>query len=157
MMQRKLVRFVFPELQRRLVAVALACVGSSVVIAVCMVALAMNGLAGDLPNDGDQVVDAMPAAMMLTAGVGLAIALPIFAMIALAMTMPLMGVLYRLQQFLNDTVEGRETQECKLRTNDPLKDLCALLNKATEEQRRVNAASSDESAGADTTGNRQAA
>ncbi|QDV08439.1 hypothetical protein Poly30_39820 [Planctomycetes bacterium Poly30] len=140
MKQRKLIRFVFPELQRRLVAVALACVGSSVAIGVCLVAIAMHGLAGDLPNDGDLVLESMPRALVIASGIGVAVALPVFAMIALAMTMPLMGVLYRLQQFLTDTAEGRETAECELRTNDPLQDLCSLLNQATRSQRAANAA-----------------
>ena len=66
------------------------------------------------------------------------------------MTMPLMGVLYRLQQFLKDTAEGRETEECKLRANDPLQDLCSLLNDATREQRPANAAGDTGAAAADT-------
>ncbi len=138
MTQRKLIRFVFPELQRRLIAVALACVGSSMVIGVCVTAVALNRLASVLPNDGDVIVEKMPWALTLSAGVGLAIALPVFALITLSMTMPLMGVLFRLKTFLTGTVDGTQVEECKLRDKDPLKDLCSLLNQATVEQRRSN-------------------
>ncbi len=138
MKQRKRIRFVLPEIQRRLVAVTVACVGTSVVLGVCLTAMAYTQLAGALPSDGDIVMERMPGALWRTALVGMAVALPAFLALALALTMPLMGVLYHFGAFLRRTADGSQVEECKLRARDPLQGLAALLNEATAEKRRVN-------------------
>ena len=144
MSQRKRIRLLFPQLQLRLLTYILLSTGVSVVLTACIAAQALASLAKDLPNDGDMVMDQMPSLLLNHFGIALVVALPVFALLAFLISMPYVGVAYRLHSFLKATGSGEQTMPCRLRTNDPMQDVCELINKATLGQREKNAADGDE-------------
>ncbi len=138
MKNRKRIRIILPSVQGRLLLLILSGAGMSVVLAACIMARRLSNLAGSLPNDGELVMEQMTSALVRDFSLALAVALPSFVLVMLALTMPFIGVLYRFRSFLEDVVKGTETQKCILRSSDPMHEICELLNLATREQRNFN-------------------
>ena len=116
----------------------------SAVLTACIAAQSLASLAKELPNDGGVVLERMPALLMSNFLVALLVVLPAFALLALLISMPFVGAAYRLNTFLKATADGEQTVPCKLRTKDPLQDVCALMNAVTLGQRENNAGAQGE-------------
>lgn len=138
MNNRKSIRFVFPDLQRRLLLGVLVCAGTSVILSTCISAVSLASLARELPNDGDLLMERTTSLLTWNMGIALVIALPAFALLASLISMPMMGVFYRFHSFLQGTASGEQVKPCELRDNDPMREMAQLLNQATEAQRERN-------------------
>ncbi len=147
MNNRKSIRFVFPDLQRRLLLGVLVCAGTSVILSTCISAVSLASLARELPNDGDLLMERTTSLLVWNMGIALVIALPAFALLACLISMPMMGVFHRLHAFLQDTVNGDQIRGCQLRDKDPMQDVARLLNQATEAQRERNRSADDAPSG----------
>lgn len=144
MNQRKSIRFVFPELQRRMLLGVLVCAGTSVILSTCISAVSLSSLARELPNDGDLLMERTPSLLMWNMGIALVIAIPAFTLLASLITMPMLGAFYSLRSFLDGVADGTRSEDCKLRESDPMKDVAELLNRVTSAQRAENGASGSE-------------
>jgi len=78
--------------------------------------------------------------------VSFGLVLPLILWISILATQRVAGPVYHFERFLGDVLAGSATKPCKLRDGDQLKELCELLNRATEAQRAHNAAAAATSA-----------
>lgn len=149
MNQRKLIRFVEPVVQRRIVAAILTCVGVTAVVSACVTIWSLHALATSLPSDGNEVVVRSIPIGLRVGAIALLVSLPMLVMMGLAATMPLIGVHYRMRTYLRAVAEGRERKPLALRTGDPCHELAELINVATAVHReRDGAGASSTSSGA---------
>lgn len=138
MNRRKSIRFVLPELQRRIVAMTLVSIGTAVIMSICLTAVTLTILSQSLPTDGAIVQARTPGLLAQNMIWSLLLLMPAFVLIALSVTMPVIGATSRLREFVAQVAAGTATQPCKLRQTDPLQDLCDELNRATAPRRAQN-------------------
>lgn len=87
--------------------------------------------ADQLPNDGAllkmQVFD------MLAGGLGVTVLLlvPLTLATGISSMHKIVGPLYRFRIYLTELARGEKPPPCRIRKDDELQDLCALLNRAT--------------------------
>lgn len=140
MKKRQPIRFLEPAVQRRMIAAVLTCVGVTSVVAGSVATWSLHGLAVDLSNDHQEVLaQSIPFGLRVGA-VALAVSLPLLALMALAATMPLIGVHHRIRTYLTDVLDGAQTGELSLRDEDPLHDVAAMINEATLPYREARGA-----------------
>ncbi|HPF13968.1 MAG: hypothetical protein H6830_07035 [Planctomycetes bacterium] len=148
MKTRKDFRVLFPKLQSRNLLILTLCSVTGAVVGGSLTALAVMRVASNLPHDGEALLASLPAVLGFQVVVGVALTIPAFLMIGAVASMPLFGALHRVQQYLRDVDEGRESAALVLRTEDPLQELGTLASKVTEAQRAQNAERAQEQAAA---------
>ena len=88
-------------------------------------AAALNGGGGDL-------ADEIPAMLLETFGISLAILVPVTFVFGILLTFRLAGPIYRFEQYLKSVARGEQIGPCKIRKGDELQFLCDAINEATE-------------------------
>lgn len=96
-------------------------------------------LAGELPSDGELLLSRLPSGLAVVCLGSLFLTIPLFLLMARNATFRIFGPLHRFRIFLTDVNAGTQVEPCRLREKDELKDVCELLNRATELARLQNA------------------
>ena len=76
-------------------------------------------------------MDVLIRSFLTAASAGLAIAF----LAGIMLSHRIAGPLYRFENFLEAVERGEQTEECHIRKNDDLHEMCELLNRVTEEKR----------------------
>ena len=124
-------KLINPSLQLRLVAVFLCTAGVAVQVEAILIALTLSQLAGKLPNDGGILLTALPEFLRTNLLLTLALLVPLTIGIGVVATFKIAGPLYRFEQFLRAVRDGEQTEPCRIREGDELRELCQLLNEVT--------------------------
>lgn len=135
--QRK-TKLINRRLQGLLLAIVVMAAGCSAILQACAVAWTHSQLAMQFPEEGQAILEELPKALIASSLVSLVITIPVMVMITLAATLRVFGPLYRFRKFLEAVIRGEQTEDCRLRKDDELKDLCGLLNVVTAEARARN-------------------
>jgi hypothetical protein len=136
------------EVQLRLATTAMLATASAVFLVTALTAASFARLAERLPNDGAQVLAALPGTLALAAGLALVATVPWLGLMIVLGTFRVVGPLVRFRQFLRDVASGAQVEPCRIRTGDHLQDVCALLNEATSPLLERNRAAAAEREGA---------
>ena len=126
-------------IQSGLIGLVIFASGVGSVVSTSCAAWWFGRLAGELPTDGEVLLQRLPAGLAVVCLGSLFLTLPLFLLMARNATFRVFGPLHRFRAFLADVSEGTPTEPCKLREKDELKDLCELINRATEPARLQNA------------------
>lgn len=129
--QRRAIRFLFPGLQSRFFTLALGGIGVSLALQAAVSATSLAALAKRLPSDGDLVQGEIVGLLVRDLLWSFALTAPVFGVFVLIALMKVVGPFYRMQRFLEDVIDGRRPEPCRLRKDDEFQEFCALLNRAT--------------------------
>lgn len=129
--QRRAIRFLFPALQSRFFTLALAGVGASLAIQAAVSAATLAALANRLPSDGEVVHGEIVGLLVRDLLWSFALTAPVFGLFVLIALMRVVGPFHRMQRFLEEVIDGRRPEPCRLREDDEFQEFCALLNRAT--------------------------
>lgn len=135
MKNRRKKKLISPSVQLPIILLLMMAAGLSMLLQTAVSAWTLTSLAGDLPQDGATLQEALPGTLALNAVITLAVALPAFFILGLSGTFRIFGPLYRFRVFLSSVAEGKHPAPCKLRKGDLFQDVCELLNEVTEESR----------------------
>lgn len=138
MNKRKLIRYLLPQIQGRLLVFLAMTAVVSVMLQAALLTYTLTQVARSLPHDGTMLHELIPATLVRNSLLTLAIALPVLLVLGAAATMPLVGPLYRFRMYLQAVADGRETQRLRLRAGDSFHDVAELINAATALQREHN-------------------
>jgi methyl-accepting chemotaxis protein len=100
----------------------------------------MRGTAS-LGPDGGELAIHLPGMLLTVLGLSALIVLPIIFFVGLSLTHRIVGPIDRMQAYLTEVSEGRESKPLVLRDGDEMKQLVASINSATAAQREKNGAS----------------
>jgi hypothetical protein len=134
------VRILFPRLQSRLFTLVLAGIGTSLLVHTLVSVTSLTRAARELPNDGDALHSMIVALLVRDFVLAFALTVPAFALLGMAAFMRVLGPLHCMRMFLEKALRGQHPEPCRLREDDELQDICALLNRATEPLRARAAA-----------------
>jgi len=136
---RRRIKLIKPRLQLRLVGIffGLSCLGG--LIQVLHLSMRLTGLASSLPSGGNYLLAQLPSLPIEIFLVSFFLLFPLTMAVGVLCTFRIAGPVYHFEKFLRDVAIGEESRECKLRDGDQLKELCSLINAATQEARERNA------------------
>ena len=128
---RRRIQLIQPRLQIRMIAsfVGVGLLALSLQFVLVLASLAR--IAGDLPNDGDLLLEHVTARMPVLLGVSTLVLLPMTFAVGVLITLRIAGPVYRLRRYLDEVAAGRPPADCRLRRGDELVDLCDAVNRAT--------------------------
>jgi hypothetical protein len=130
MLSRRKKKLVNPAFQIRwIVNVSLAC-GFCLAVQGFLLVVTLTRVASTLPEDGSEVIAALPGVLAVVIALSVAILLPFFAFIALSATFRVVGPIHRMENYLRDVANGETVGECKIRKGDHFQPLCSLINEA---------------------------
>ena len=119
-------------LQLKMIAVFMGIAATTSLFQVVMLNSALTGVARDLPEAGDQLLQAVPRIMLTNVGLTLAVLVPLMFAIGLLITHRIAGPAYRMQTYCKAIAAGEELGPCRIRKDDELWDLCDALNEAVD-------------------------
>lgn len=144
--RRRLIRWLLPQVQGRVLLLLVMCGVSAVLLNVCLLVWILGRVASTLPTDGELLYAKMGELLVQSAVLTLVLAVPAFVFLGLAAMMPVVGPLHRFRLFLLAVVEGKHPDQLRLRDDDRFQDIAELLNRATalERARQVDSDVRDE-------------
>lgn len=118
-----------PGLQFRLSMffVSITCVAA--MFQVFLINRALYDIARILPNDQEQVLDALPDVFYSGIAWTVFVLMPVMLMFGMFVTFRIAGPVRRMEQHLDDIASGKEVGDCQLRARDELHDLCDAFNR----------------------------
>ena len=131
MYKRKFFRWLFPQVQGRVLLFLAMISVVSVMAHVAGLVWTLTSLAGDLPNDGRELQEAIPALLVRNTLLTLVFTLPAVMLMGAAAMMPVVGPFYRFRLFLMAVAKGEQRDDLRLRQGDGFQDVAQLLNDAT--------------------------
>ncbi len=137
-------KLVDPKVQGNLILLTLFSAGVAVLVHASLTALLLSNLASNVPNDGREIVEALPSTVITGSLLALVVTVPLFAMLGISATFRVFGPLYRFRVFLEGVVKGEHPEPCRIRKDDHFQDLCDLLNQATEAVRAKSEKAGDD-------------
>jgi len=140
---RRRIKLIKPSLQLRLVGIffGLTCLGG--LIQVLHLAMRLSQLASSMPEGGNYLLMQLPGLPLEIFLVSFFLLLPLTMVVGVMCTFRIAGPLYRLEKFMREVQDGSQSEECRLRKGDQLKELCGLVNNVTAEARARNAQRSE--------------
>ncbi|MCP3917476.1 MAG: hypothetical protein GY711_18180 [bacterium] len=96
---------------------------------------ALSSLTAELPNDGPLLMTRINPILIRVISVSFALFLPLTFMVGVLTTFKIAGPLYRIELFLTELRDGKRPGDVRLRKNDELQHIAALLNDATRSMR----------------------
>ena len=129
---RRRKKLIKPGIQLRLV---LSFVGLSVMglmLQFLLLGSRMTNTAATLDGGGGDLAEEIPAMLLETFGVSLAILVPVTFVFGVLLTFRLAGPIYRFEQYLRSVARGEQIGPCRIRKGDELQFLCDAINDATE-------------------------
>ncbi len=104
----------------------------------------MSAIGLDLPNDSQVFFGSLTGELLKAFLATLGIALSVTMVTGILLTHRIAGPAYRFDKFLNAVMRGEHPDECRIRKNDELQDLCTLLNRVTAEMRAKSEKADDD-------------
>lgn len=138
MQHRRRKKLIQPFPQLRLMGTLAVAVACGCVLQALLTSHELGMLASDAP---DKAVDLGRIRSMIwtSAAAAMIVTVPAGILVMLRSTHRTFGPLYRFKRFLVAVSEEGQVDPCFLRDKDDLKDVCELLNRATEPARIQNA------------------
>jgi len=155
--ERRKKKLIEPRVQWRFVRTFLTTAGLAVLVQAPVVSYLTLRVADGLPNDGvelkSQLLEVLASSLLVTT----LVLVPLTLGVGITSTHKIVGPMYRFRVYLTELVAGTATRPCRIRDDDELQDLCALLNRATESLRPPEAATTTVATGAPVPAQREAA
>jgi len=95
----------------------------------------MSTIGMELPNDSQLFFRNLNGELLKTFMATLGIALSVATVAGILLTHRIAGPAYRFSVFLKDVLRGEQTEQCRIRHNDELQDICELINRVTADAR----------------------
>ena len=132
-------KLIKPGLQLKLVSTFVATAGLSALVQAVLLADALADVAGAGPQATASLANRLPSLLVGNLLLSFAVLLPLALVIGTVATFRIAGPLYRFESFLAQVAAGERPDDCRIRSNDELHELCRLINAATAPVRRPNA------------------
>ncbi len=147
--KKRKIRLIDPKMQGRFIVLLLMAAGASVMVHAVLSAWAMSRLAVAVPNDGEEILAAIPGVLVQDSLITLGLMIPAFILLGMSASFRVFGPLYKFRTFLQAVAEGKHPERCQIREKDHLHDVCYLLNVVTEPIRKqqVKGASEEDGCG----------
>lgn len=120
------------SLQLKMIAVFTGIAATTSLFQVVLLNSALTGLARDLPEAGDRLLQALPRLMLTNVGLTVCVLVPLMFAIGLLITHRIAGPAYRMTQHCKAIARGEQVGTCKIRKDDELWELCDALNEALD-------------------------
>ncbi|MEZ6015368.1 MAG: hypothetical protein R3F49_09665 [Planctomycetota bacterium] len=137
------------SLQLKMIAVFMGIAATTSLFQVVLLNSALTGLARDMPEAGDRLLQELPTIMLTNVGLTVGVLIPLMFAIGLLLTHRIAGPAYRMTQHCQAIARGETTGHCKIRKDDELWDLCDALNGAIDALRAAKAPEGSDAADAD--------
>lgn len=137
-------KLIDPRLQLKFAAAFACTAGLAALVQAMVLSHTLSKLSLQLPSDGQLVRDRTPALLASGLGWTLLLLVPLATATGVLMSFKLVGPLHRFKVFLRDVIAGRRPADCRIRKDDELHDVCALLNEATAPLREAQDADGPE-------------
>lgn len=131
MKNRRRRNLINPRIQLRFALLFLSASGLSVVLQTLILYWALTRVAEGLPAEGHLLMRQLPAILITNLLIAFAVLTPLTIIAGILSTFRLCGPLHQFRLFLEQVAAGQRTEPCRIRKDDELQDLCALLNRAT--------------------------
>jgi len=125
-----------PRIQQRFALVFLTTSALAALVQTLVVSLLLLRVAERLPTDGVELREFLPQILGSSLLFTLLLLVPLDLAVGVLSTHKVVGPLYRFRIYLTQLAAGERPEPCRIRKDDELQDLCELLNRATEPQRR---------------------
>lgn len=131
--QKRRRKIIDRPLQLRLVGSFLAVACLAALFQVILLNNSMLGLAREMQELGDEVLSHTPKLLARNVALTLGVLIPCVLVVGILVTHRIAGPTYRFRMYLNEIAEnGAPERPCRIRRNDELHDICALLNRAVD-------------------------
>jgi len=143
-MQRRTQKLINTRFQLRMTLWFVGVTGLLLTLQYFILAERMSTIGMELPNDSQLFFRDLNGELLKTFMATLGIALSVAMVAGILLTHRIAGPAYRFSVFLKDVLRGEQTDECRIRHNDELQDICVLLNRVTADARAKAKAPTDE-------------
>lgn len=109
----------------------LSCI--SALFQVVLLNRSIMGLAKLMETDGDVMLAQMPGLLVSNLILTLGVLLPMMLLVGILVTHRVAGPIYRFEQHLGAIARGEDPGVCRIRDDDELHELCAIINRAVAE------------------------
>ena len=132
----RLKKLIHPKLQLRLTFWFVCLSVVSLGVQFILFTSAMSDVALEMPGDAAANFDRFSSVFIEVLVQSLLIVLPLTVMTGILATFKIAGPLYRIMSFFEAVIRREHPNECRIRKDDELQDLCALANRVTEPLRK---------------------
>lgn len=127
--RRKLIK---PGLQLRMSAVFCGLVALVLLLQYALLTAELHHTSNRMPNDGAILLQATNRITLQLIITSVLVFLPVTLLVGILSTFRIAGPIYRFERFLIAVRDGEKPEDFRLRGEDELHDLAALLNEATQ-------------------------
>jgi hypothetical protein len=138
MHNRRRKKLIEPRLQLKFSLAFLATAFLLVMVQAIVLAFLLQRVADRLPNDGLALQAEAPRVLLYSFLATFALLAPLSLAVGVRTTHPVVGPIYRFRVYLGQLARGERPGPCRIREDDELQDLCALLNEATAPLRQTS-------------------
>jgi methyl-accepting chemotaxis protein len=128
-------KLIQPRLQFRLIFTFLGVALLSLLLQFLLFGATISQLAGDLPQDGPQLMERIPQYTLVVFAISLGVLLPMTVCVGVIVTFRIAGPLYRFEQHLKAIARGEDPGVCRIRRDDELQEFCNTFNDALDKVR----------------------
>ncbi len=128
-------KLIQPRLQLKVIGAFFGVSALSFLLQYLLLGFYLTDAANKLPDGGSALRGELPGLLMKTLILSFCFLLPLTLLIGALVTFRIAGPLYRFEVFLRAVRDRTQTEPCRIRKGDELKDLCELINEATESAR----------------------
>ena len=132
---RRRIRLIRPKLQIRLMASFLGIAVLALALQYMVFLRVLTETALTLPNDGAVLMTELTSQLGMVFMISMLLLLPASFAVGLLVTHRVAGPIHRFETYLRQVIAGETREACRLRKGDELKELCELINRATESVR----------------------
>ncbi len=127
---RRSKKFIRPDLQLKIVFIALFVASLVLLINFQMSLTTIWGLASEPPATIDMALDQMRHELVMKFLISVGLAFPLSISVGILYSFKFSGPIYRFKKYCNDLTTGRWDTRCALRKGDDLWDVCDAINGA---------------------------
>lgn len=129
---KRRIKIIKPRLQLKLVSIFVGMAALAILLQSVLVAHHLTGLATELPDGGQYIVDALPGLFIRILVFTIGLVIPLIFAVGVLVTHRIAGPVYRFEQHLTRIAAGEVVEPCRLRQGDELQDLCEIINRVIE-------------------------
>ena len=120
-----------PRIQLLYTLVFMTTAGLYVLLQAILLHWNMTRISENVPAGGEQVLTELLTGLKTNLLITFLLLVPLTLSIGIMVTFRVAGPLYRFEVFLKQIIAGEKPQDCHIRKDDELQELCRLLNEAT--------------------------
>lgn len=129
---KRRIKLVDPKLQIQLTMTFVGLSALGLVMQFILFQSSLSQLSAELPNDGNQVMEAVNGILPGVFGITMLVILPLTYAVGVLSTFRIAGPVYRLKLFLREIREKGYEEPCRLRDGDKLQDLADEISETVE-------------------------